>query len=444
MLQSFLVLQVSIDEEIEIPEYNSTMGKEHPNISREELYRQVWADPVSKLATTYNVSGSYLARICRVLKVPTPRSGYWAQLKANKNPHKEALPTPQAGDPTMWIRSTTSSRPTDVMPLPPEPHSEIPPQRRSRPLHGPLLETKEILSKAKTPYSSIYLSTRRYKLVDLVTSQEHLEDSIALAQKLFSRLEDYNYRILLANADDNFITIRIETDEIPENKKEEYYSNAPSRPRVNTVAYLGTVAIGLTIVEMTDLVTMKDNSFYSYTSTYTFTKKVASRRYRLYAYSPYRHTELVKSWQDTKDSKLTKRLDEIVGEMEAMARLIPTLIIEGEKRAAEAQAKFEAEQREYQRKPAMEARKKAETESRNDLEKLIAAWATLKNQRELIDEIIRALEKEAPEIKDGLSARLDAAKNLLRTKSVADLIRSWKTPEERYALLPSWERFDDF
>jgi hypothetical protein len=52
MLQSFLVLQVSIDAEIEIPEYNSTMGKEHPNISREELYRKVWAEPISKLAET--------------------------------------------------------------------------------------------------------------------------------------------------------------------------------------------------------------------------------------------------------------------------------------------------------------------------------------------------------------------------------------------------------
>ena len=415
------------------------MGKEHPNVSREELYRQVWAEPMSKVAATYNVSGSYLARICRELNIPTPGRGYWAQLKAEKNPPKVVLPTLKAGDPTMWIRSIISSRHTDAIPIAPEHRSEIPPRKRSRPLHGPLLDAKEILSKAKSPSSSIYLSTRHYKLVDLVTSQEHLEDSIALAQKLFSRLEDYSYRILLANTDDDFVTLKIETDEIPENKKEEYYTNAPSRPRVNTVAYMGTVAIGLTIVEMTELVPTKDNSFYSYTST----KKVTSRRYRLYAYSPYRHTELVKSWQDTKDLKLAQRLDEIVGEMEAMAQKIPTLIIEGEKRATEAQVKFEAEQREYRRKRALEAEKRIKSESRNDLEKLIAAWATLKNQREFIDEIICALDKEAPETRNELSARLDAAKDLLGTKSVADLIRSWKTPEERYALLPSWERFDD-
>jgi hypothetical protein len=322
------------------------------------------------------------------------------------------------------------------MPRPPEPRSEIPPRRRSRPLHGVLLDAKELLAKAKRPQSSIYLSPRHHKLLDLVTSEEHMEDSITLAQKLFSRLEDYGYRILLANADNNFITISIETDEVLVKKKEEYYREFTWRPNVNTVAYMGTVAIGLTIVEMTEMVTTKENYFYSY----TFTKKVASRRYRIYAYSPYRYTELVKSWQDTKDLKLVQRLDEIVGEMEAMAHQIPSLIIEGEKRAAEAQAKFEAEQREYQRKRALEARKKAETESRNDLEKLITAWATLKNQREFIDEIMRALEKEALETRDELSSKLAIAKDLLGTKSVADIIRLWKTPEERFAMLSSWER----
>ncbi|MHB9005020.1 MAG: hypothetical protein ACYC6C_13360, partial [Coriobacteriia bacterium] len=384
------------------------MGKELPNVSREELYRQVWAEPISKLAAAYNVSGSYLARMCRILKVPTPGRGYWTQLKANKNPSKEALPTPKAGDPTMWIRSTSSSRSIDVIPRPPEPHSGIPSRRRTRPLQGLLLDAKELFSKAKTSYSSIYLSPRHHKLLDLVTSEEHLEDSIALAQKFISRLEDYGYRILLANADNNFITISIETDEVLVKKKEEYYREIPWRPMVNTVAYLGTVAIGLTIVEMTEMVTNKDNYFYSYTST----KKVASRRYRIYAYSPYRHTELVKSWQDTKDSKLAQRLDEIIAEMEAIARQIPNLIIEGEKRAAEAQAKFEAEQREDRRKRALEAKQRSKSESRSDLEKLIAAWAALKNRQEFIDQLIHALDEVAPETRNELAARLAIARDL--------------------------------
>jgi len=90
-----------------------------------------------------------------------------------------------------------------------------------------------------------------------------------------------------------------------------------------------------------------------------------------------------------------------------------------------------------------EAQKRAEAESRNDLEKLIASWTELKNQQAFIDELTRTLEKEALETKDELSARLVIAKDLLSIKSVADLIRSWKAPEKRLASLPSWERSDD-
>ncbi len=175
------------------------MYEDKPNVSREELYRQVWAEPISKLAGTYDVSGSYLARICRELKIPTPGRGYWAQLQAGQKPTKPILPPLRAGDPTVWIRSLTSSLDTDVLPIPPEARSDIPPCRRSRPLHELLIDAKDKFSKAKTSYSSIFLSPRHHRLVDLVTSQDHLEYSLALSQKLFSRLEDYGYRVLLAN-----------------------------------------------------------------------------------------------------------------------------------------------------------------------------------------------------------------------------------------------------
>jgi len=411
------------------------MEEDNPNVGREKLYNQVWAEPMSKVAVNYNVSGSYLARICRELNIPTPGRGYWAQLKAEKNPSKVALPTLKAGDPTMWIRSMTSSRHTDVIPIPPEPRSEIPSRKRSRSMHGLLTDAKEIFSKAKTSYSSIFLSPRHHNIVDIVTSLEHLEDSITLAQKLFSRLEEYGYHVLLSNNENIFLKPTIETAEIPEKEKKEYYVNNPWRPGLSTVAYLGTVAIGLTIVEMAESVMIHD--YYSYT------KQVASRRYRIYAYSPYRHTELVKSWQDTKDSKLEQRLDDIIAEMEVMARQIPNLIIEGEKRAAEAQAKFEAEQREDRRKRALEAKQRSKSESRSDLERLIAAWAELKNRQEFIDQLIHALDEVAPETRNELAARLAIAKDLLGTKTVVDVIKSWKTPDEKLALLSTWERGDD-
>lgn len=39
-------------------------------ITREELYRQIWTTPATKLALRYGVSSSYLARVCEGLNVP--------------------------------------------------------------------------------------------------------------------------------------------------------------------------------------------------------------------------------------------------------------------------------------------------------------------------------------------------------------------------------------
>lgn len=411
------------------------MEKGNPNVSRETLYNQVWSVPVNKLAVTYDVSGSYLARICRELNIPTPGRGYWAQLNAGKSPLKDTLPPHRVGDPTMWIRSPTSSRYTDSMPISPEVRTAIPPRRRSPSPHGFLIDAKGLFSKAKTSYSSIYLSPRTQKLVDLVTSLEHLEDTIALAERLFSRLEEYGYRVTIANGGDGFISTKIDTNEIPKKKEKNFYGTVPWRPVPNTVAYVGTVAIGITIVEMTEEVKTTDYPSY--------TKKIGSGRYRIYAYSPYRHTELVKNWQDTKELKLGKRLDEIIAEMETMARQIPSLILEGEKRAIEESARWEAERREHQRIRDLEIRKEVETESLTDLEGLIETWASLKNKQEFIDELVRAIDKEEAEIRIELLERLNTAKALLGTKSVVDIIKTWETPEERYASLPSWKRYDE-
>lgn len=48
-------------------------------LSRDELYRQVWATPIRTLAQQYDVSDRGLAKICARLNVPCPPRGYWAR-----------------------------------------------------------------------------------------------------------------------------------------------------------------------------------------------------------------------------------------------------------------------------------------------------------------------------------------------------------------------------
>ena len=50
-------------------------------VHRETLYKEVWEEPMSKLAVRYNVSDVALAKVCRKLNVPVPPRGYWARMQ---------------------------------------------------------------------------------------------------------------------------------------------------------------------------------------------------------------------------------------------------------------------------------------------------------------------------------------------------------------------------
>ena len=83
---------------------------------REELYELVWSTPMTKVAEKFEVSGSYLARVCTELRVPRPERGYWAKLAVGKAPQRPALPEPLPGDPVVW--SWTDELPAPAMPKP--------------------------------------------------------------------------------------------------------------------------------------------------------------------------------------------------------------------------------------------------------------------------------------------------------------------------------------
>lgn len=71
-------------------------------VSREQLYELVWSMPMTKVAEKFSVSGSYMARVCLVLRVPRPERGYWAKLEVGKAPARPGLPEAQPGDQLMW------------------------------------------------------------------------------------------------------------------------------------------------------------------------------------------------------------------------------------------------------------------------------------------------------------------------------------------------------
>jgi hypothetical protein len=61
-------------------------------VTREELYDQVWREPMTRLAKRYGVSDVALGKTCRKLNVPVPPRGHWAKLQHGKPSPRTPLP----------------------------------------------------------------------------------------------------------------------------------------------------------------------------------------------------------------------------------------------------------------------------------------------------------------------------------------------------------------
>lgn len=87
-------------------------------IRREELFEQVWSEPVTKVAPRYGLSDSGLLKICDRLGVPTPKRGHWAKLRAGQSlPHVELPSTcgPVVYDGQRLTKECAKDLPSDVI-----------------------------------------------------------------------------------------------------------------------------------------------------------------------------------------------------------------------------------------------------------------------------------------------------------------------------------------
>ncbi len=73
------------------------------NVTREELYEEVWSKPMTKACKKYGISDVGLRKICKKHNIPTPLQGYWAKLLHGKPVRKIELPKSTGSDQDMII-----------------------------------------------------------------------------------------------------------------------------------------------------------------------------------------------------------------------------------------------------------------------------------------------------------------------------------------------------
>jgi len=69
--------------------------------SREALYNEVWAKPLTTVAKRYGVSGNAIAKVCKKLKIPLPGRGFWAK-KAHGYSIRQTTLLPMKEVPILW------------------------------------------------------------------------------------------------------------------------------------------------------------------------------------------------------------------------------------------------------------------------------------------------------------------------------------------------------
>ena len=53
-------------------------------LTREELYKKIWAAPMKTVAQEFGVSASGLASVCRKHNIPVPAVGHWTKIEVGK------------------------------------------------------------------------------------------------------------------------------------------------------------------------------------------------------------------------------------------------------------------------------------------------------------------------------------------------------------------------
>ncbi|PWG61495.1 hypothetical protein [Sediminicurvatus halobius] len=413
-------------------------------VTREQLYEEVWAEPMTKVAARYDVSSSFLARVCAALNVPRPPRGHWAKLAAGKPSPRPALPAARPGDEVVWSREGEGS--WNPQPLPKAP--KHPPRRRTMRRGTPASSNHRLLAGAEAHFLKTrsneegYFRPYKRLLMDLYVSKETLERALGLANRLYQHLEARGHRVTLAPAGEQLHCVGFDERE----KERREWHREPWRPDRATVAYVGTVAIGLTLFELSESVEVRyvngryvpvteiaatRRRAYGPGYSWTTTRDRPSGRLCLQAYSPYPGTKWVKQWREVKPGELAGRLESVVRELEGAAPTIAELVEVAEREAALEREKREAQWKKWQEEEAERRRQHAIKESREELMGIVEAWAEATRLAEFFADAERRVAGLPDEERTVLLERLRHARALAGGTDALERFRSWKSPEER-------------
>jgi hypothetical protein len=412
-------------------------------ITRESLYNEVWAEPMTTVAARYDVSGNYLARICEMLNVPHPPRGYWAQRQVGTAAPRPELPPATGDHPTLWERGAVPyGTQSPVGQQLPAPGSK---RKWSRPAVHPLVVNVASQYKPSYNHDAGYLRPRKRGLPDLFVSEKHLEVGLHLASELYLALEDCGYKVAFATGPHLQRHPSVDHRETPPKANPNGYDYSMSQswsPSRQTVVAIGALAIGLTVYELSTSVAGRyynnkwtplheiPEKVRTKTSDWVSHHDVPSGRFCIRAYSPYGVAEWQQEWREHESGDLLKRLKKICREIESAAPSVVLKIAEGERKAAEQHARWERERAEAAEREAERLRSEAHATSRKELLEAIDAWSGVMRLESFFADVERRLDGLPEEERPAVRLQLQRARGLIGSTDALERFRKWRNPDE--------------
>jgi hypothetical protein len=316
--------------------------------------------------------------------------------------------------------------------------------------HGLIRDAKEHFDAGLKVDEGKHLRPYKRLLVDVTASRAGLEQALAFANDLFNALESKGHRVVISSQPERFTRALIDDHEqLPKVHRNEYpYDSrhlwSPQRP---TVAYVGSVAFGLAVIEMSEKVELRYvNGKYIRESeykppknptryadhTWTTTEDIPCGRLRLVVYAPYQGVEWIELFQEGKGKPLTKDIPAIVRSIEKSTAAVVEKVKEEERQAELRHQEWEAQQKRWRQEEDRKKEAQSIKESKEHLEQVIQAWAKAVSLEQFFAGV-KARAERLPEVqRQEVLNRLQLAREFVGTQNPLDFFRAWKTPQERY------------
>jgi hypothetical protein len=283
-------------------------------------------------------------------------------------------------------------------------------------------------------------------MADVTSSEACRDKALALTNDLYNAFESVGHRVVIAPANAGLHRDYVEEREAGGQPRQPWEHRGLWSPYRPTVVYVGSVAIGLAVIEMSEHATLRylNGKYVRETEalaatmrsrrdhSWTTTQDIPSGRLRVVAYAPYGRVSWSQQWHETKSGSLRSSLRAIVEQVEAAAPTIVTLIEKAERQAEIERREREVQHQRWLREEDRRRITQSVAESKEELGQVIARWSEVMR----IEQFFAGVEARASSLGQAeqtmVQERLRLARSFLGSQDPLDFFRDWRSPTERY------------